>query len=98
MNTYKVALTAKRGKLSIIKIIRAITGWGLKETKAYVEQNFTFGSLDCDWAMFDVTVDALQMAELANYVAHRNTTYRDVKMTDSQRVEPRTVDPFDFTS
>lgn len=97
MNTYEVSLTVKRNKISVIKVIRAITDWNLRDAKTYVEQNFTFRSLDCDWVMFTVTVDAFQMADLAHYIATRYTTYRDVKITHSKIVEKKT-NPFDFTS
>ena len=98
MHIYKVSLTVKRGKVNIIKLIRAITGWGLMDSKTWTEANFDFDDWMTDWATFDVVIGTNQMAALAHYVATRNSSkYRDCEILDSEIVEPSVVDPFDLT-
>jgi len=99
MHNYKVTLTARRGKVNIIKLIRAITGWGLKEAKDYVEREFSFDEWLTDWVTFDVVITTEQMAQLAHYVtARRHDNYLDVEFVASTIVQPKEVDPFDFTN
>jgi len=100
MQTYKVSLTAKRGKVNIIKLIRAITGMGLKDSKDFVEREFCFDEWMTDWATFDVVIGTHQFARLAHYVASRRgrgDRYCDVEILDSEEITPVVADPFDFT-
>ena len=97
MNTYLVTLSVKRGKINIIKAIKAITGWGLKDCKDYVEEQFVFDPWMSEWVAFDVTIGTIQMARLAHYVATRNDQYKDIEIVYSKIVEPKKIDPFDLT-
>lgn len=98
MHTYKVSLTVKRGKINIIKLIRAITGWSLGDSKIWTEANFKFDDWMTDWATFDVVIGTNQMAAVAHYVATRNRSkYRDCEILDSEIVESSGHVLFDLT-
>ena len=97
---YKVSVTAKRGKICIIKVIRAITHWGLKDSKDFVEREFMFDAWMTDWATFDVVLSPEQFARLAHHVAMRRSmgvNYNDCDILNSEEISPVVGDPFDFT-
>jgi len=98
MHTYKVTLAARRGKVNIIKLIRTITGWGLKDSKDFVEREFCFDEWMDDWATFDIVIGTVQMAQLAHYITERrHRNYLDVEFVASEIVQPKEANPFDFT-
>jgi len=93
---YLVSLSAVREKISIIKCVRHINGWGLKDSKDWVEDNFTFDSYMTEMALFDITVDEAQLGRLCAYT-HTSSCRGRVAILNVQEVRPVDPDMFDFT-
>jgi len=93
MNHYKVTLRVERYKILVIKLIRAINLWGLKESKDFVEREFTFDQYMTDHAVFNVTVNVEQLGRIAHFVTNDNRAW----ITHSELLYPEDVDVFDFT-
>lgn len=99
MLTYLVKISMNTNKIVVIKLIRAITGWGLKQSKEFVETNFDFNSYS-DTLEFEVTLGAEQYAALTHFVITRerfHTQRGEILFLDSNVEVPRLVNPFDFT-
>ena len=96
MNTYRVSICVPRSKLPIIKLIRALTGWGLMKSKLFTEENFDFDEWLDNHATFGVVIGTHQMANLAHFCANDN--HNHTQIVESDIVEAAVINPFDFTS
>jgi len=96
MDTYRVAVSVLRSKLPCIKLIRAITGWGLKDSKDFVEREFSFDEWMSTYAVFDMTIGTHQLAKLAHFCA--NDDRNNTEIVGTKIIEPAFLDAFDFTS
>lgn len=95
MNHYQVSLRLVREKVFIIKTIRLLTTWGLKECKDWVEDNFTFDSFMEDHATFNITITASQFGRLSHYALIARNYGRCIVL-DSAEVTPD-IDAFNLT-
>ena len=96
MTHYLVSLNVVREKIFIIKLIRAITTWVLKDSKDFAEANFTFDSYMTPRAEFDITVDAAQLGQLLHFSLREHNYDRCI--IDATREVTPTVNVFDFTN
>lgn len=92
---YRVNISAKRDKIALIKMFRAVTDWGLKDSKEFVEEHFDFDAWLDDWTTFDVTVTAHQLGVLTH---HALANAPRMTINDSDRFVPPEHDPYDFTN
>ena len=91
---YLVKLHMQRQKVGLIRVIREITSWGLKDTKDYVERTFTFDAwMDTD-VNFEVLINAKQYGRLSHFL-NRGTS--DACVVSSTEVAPTDKDIQDFT-
>ena len=93
---YLVTLSCLRSKVPLIKLVRRINSWGLKDSKDWVEDNFTFDSYMTEYAEFDITVDAAQLGRLMYYVQD-HWSHGNVEVLNMKEVRPVDPDMFDFT-
>lgn len=94
MSRYKLEVQLTREKVLCIKFIRAITLWGLKDCKDFVERNFTFDEWGSEWTTFEIIVTDVQLAHAAHFCI--NDSFR-TSMTECTVLPANEANPFDFT-
>jgi len=99
MLDYIVTICCVREKVYIIKLIRAATGWGLKDSKDYVEKHFYFGEFCAQHATFELTITADQYAAVMHCIVNAEGVFGATnrgEIIKSVRADAPTVDPFDL--
>ena len=94
---YLVSLSVVRSKLPIIKLVRAINGWGLKDSKDWAEDNFAFDDWMSYMATVDITVTEEQLGRLMHYMVNNVRSINEVEVHSCEKVLPNAPDMFDFT-
>lgn len=100
MTHYLVLLQAVREKVNLIKLVRRINGWGLKDSKDWVEDNFCFDLYLDGWAEFEVILTTEQLGILTAYVYNagpHDTCHDKVEIMRIKEVTPANPNLFDFT-
>jgi len=95
MKQYLVSINVVAEKLFLIKLIRAVTLWGLKDSKDYVETNLSYWG-DQSRIEFGLTLTAEQLGHLTHYslqARHIDRMFIDA----SREVTPHT-NAFDLTN
>jgi len=95
MKQYLVSLNVVAEKVFLIKLIRAITLWGLKDSKDYVEANFSFWTGQSR-IEFDLTLTAEQFGNLAHYSLQAR--HIDRMFIDASREVTPYSNAFDLTN
>ena len=89
MKQYLVSLNVVREKVFLIKLIRAITLWGLKDSKDYVEANFDFDGMRSS-VEFDLTITAEQFGHLTHFSIRECHHVDRIFIDASREVTPHT--------
>lgn len=96
MTHYNVAVCIARSKILLIITFRALTGWGLRQSKEFVEQRFQFLPHNGKEIRFDLILTAAQLGTLA-YRAHIGHHLGRITLEAIEAIDATYVNPFDLT-
>ena len=94
---YLVTIRWIRSKLPLIKLVRRINEWGLKDSKDWVEDNFDFDAWLDNMATFEVRLTAAQLGILTYYVSEECNEFDHGYIVSIKCVPETQRDLFDFT-